>query len=197
MNASPSPDSRRGRRILLGLAALFVAPVIASYLAYYYLTPQGRTNYGTLVEPQRSVAALALVDATGAATGLSSLAGRWLIVAVDDGRCARDCVERLTLMRQLRLATGKDRERIERVLLVAGPGIPAPEALEAFAGTIVLRARAPELSALLPVAGESTLADHLYLVDPLGNLMMRYPKSPDGSRMRKDLERLLRASRIG
>ncbi|MCL4746054.1 MAG: cytochrome C oxidase subunit I [Burkholderiaceae bacterium] len=197
MNPAREPDPRRGKRILLALAALFVAPVIASYLAYYYLTPQGRTNYGTLVEPQRPVARLALVDAAGGATALSTLAGRWLIVAVDDGRCAQDCAGRLALMRQLRLSTGKDRERIERVLLVTGPQFPASRTLEDFAGTIVLRAQAGELAALFPLEDEATLADHLYLVDPLGNLMMRYPKSPDGSRIRKDLERLLRASRIG
>jgi hypothetical protein len=119
------------------------------------------------------------------------------MVAVDDGRCEADCVEQLTLMRQLRLATGKDRDRIERVLLVTGSSLPAPDVLAPFAGTVVLRASAEALQTLLPVAAGTSVADHVYLVDPLGNLMMRYPKSPDGSRIRKDLERLLRVSRIG
>lgn len=191
------PDRRRGKRILLVLAALFVAPVLASYLAYYYLGPQGRTNYGTLVDPQRPAATLALVDATARPTSFGAFAGRWVMVAVDEGRCEATCVEQLTLMRQLRLATGKDRDRIERVLLVTGSAFPAPDVLAPFAGTVVLRASAEALRALLPVAAGASLADHLYLVDPLGNLMMRYPKSPDGSRIRKDLERLLRVSRIG
>ncbi len=197
MTPETTPERRRGKRILLVLAVLFVAPVIASYLAYYYSGPQGRTNYGTLVDPQRPTAKLALADATGQAAGFDAFAGRWVMVAVDDGRCEATCVEQLTLMRQLRLATGKDRDRVERVLLVSGTSFPAPDVLAPFAGTVVLRGSAEALRALLPAAAGASVADHLYLVDPLGNLMMRYPKSPDGSRIRKDLERLLRVSRIG
>lgn len=197
MNDKAPDDRRRGKRILIVLAALFVAPVIASYLAYYVVEPGGRTNYGTLIEPQRPTAGLALADAQARPVQLADFAGRWLIVAVDDGHCAERCAERLALMRQLRLATGKDRDRIERLLLVTGEAQPGAGAMAPFEGTVVLRARAEDLRALLPVDRGATIFEHLYLVDPLGNLMMRYPGSPDGSRIRKDLERLLRVSRIG
>lgn len=179
------------------LAVMFAAPVIASYVAYYLIGPQGRTNYGTLIEPQRPTVELELADAESKSVRMTDFAGRWLIVAVDDGGCRARCVEQLTMMRQLRLATGKDRDRIERLLLITGEAPPSAETMAPFEGTVVLRARAEDLRALLPVDRDATIFEHLYLVDPLGNLMMRYPGSPDGTRVRKDLERLLRVSRIG
>lgn len=197
MNDKAPSDSRRGKRILIVLAAMFVAPVIASYLAYYVVEPRGRTNYGTLIEPQRPTAGLGLADAQARPARLADFAGRWLIVAVDEGGCAARCTQQLALMRQLRLATGKDRDRIERLLLVTGDAQPGAEAMAPFEGTVVLRARAQDLRALLPVDQGATIFEHLYLVDPLGNLMMRYPGSPDGTRIRKDLERLLRVSQVG
>lgn len=179
---------------MLAILAVCAAPVIASYAAYYLIRPEGRTNYGELVAPQRNVDALRDSAADGSAKSLASLRGKWVMVTVETGACGRPCTDRLYAMRQVRLTTGKERDRIERVLLVTGDPAPLPAEYE---GTLVLRASPEAVARVFPITGETLQSDHIYVVDPLGNLMMRFPKSGDPNRMKKDLAKLLRASRVG
>jgi cytochrome oxidase Cu insertion factor (SCO1/SenC/PrrC family) len=200
--AATEPDSipasnRRQRLKLLALFALFASPVVASYLAYYVFPPAGRTNYGDLIQPQRPAPALALSRPDGAADRFDRLLGQWVLVSVDAGACDAACAAKLYAMRQQRTMTGKERERLDRVWLVTDAAAPAPAQLREYEGTIVLRADVAQLAAWLPVAPGRRMEDYLYLVDPLGNLMMRFPADGDPQRIRKDLSRLLKASRIG
>jgi hypothetical protein len=206
-----APVRRSGWKLYL-LILLCVAPVIGSYLAYYVFPPADRTNYGTLVEPQRPVPAISteLVQAPAAASGedgvrpdalanegLAAMRGRWIMLAVDRGECAQACAEKLYFMRQTQASLGRERSRVQRVLLVTD-ATPLPQRIrEAHPDLVVLRASPAALDALLPVEADTALADHIYLVDPLHNLMMRFPKEPDPGRTRKDLQKLLKASRIG
>ena len=206
--------------------------MIASYLAYYFLKPEGRTNYGELVQPQVPVAGLAVSElpgmrssapapapaalstaapptappateasatASSGTAGESSLGrfrGRWIMLTTTtDGRCADDCAQRLYVMRQVRLTTGKDRDRIERVLLLSADA-PVPTLPEGHEGLQVLRTDAAALASLR-AASAPDQTPGILLIDPLGNLMMRFPANPDASRMKKDLAKLLRASRVG
>jgi hypothetical protein len=181
------------------LLAVCVAPVIASYTAYYLLPPSGRTNYGALVEPQRPLPALSLRRLDGTAVEAASLRGSWLMVQVDGGGCDAACAKKLWQMRQLRLTTGKDADRVGRLWLIVDEAPLATSVIREYDGTMFLRARADEVAAFLPLpAGPgASLADHIWLIDPLGNLMMRWPKDADPNRMKKDLIRLLKASGIG
>jgi hypothetical protein len=207
--ATPDPASRRRNRIkLLAILAVCASPVIASYLTYYLLKPEGRTNYGELIEPQVPVAALVVSEIAAPSApapavasvppepGLGRFRGRWvMLTTTTDDRCADDCAQRLYVMRQVRLTTGKDRDRIERVLLLPA-GASAPALPDGHEGLQVLRADAAAL-ATLRAAFASAQAPGILLIDPLGNLMMRFPPDPDASRMKKDLAKLLRASRVG
>ena len=194
-------DARRttaGRVKLLLVLLACAAPVIASYLAYYVIRPEARSNYATLIEPARAIpGALPLLDLDGRAVDARSLQGQWLLVAVGPGACASACEKRLYAQRQLREMTGRERDRIDKVWFVTDAAPLAPElraALEAAPATRVLRVPAADLAAwLAPAAGES-LESHLYLVDPMGRWMMRAPAALEPSRMRRDLDRLLRAS---
>lgn len=191
----PAPDDaqrRRNRIKLLAILAVCATPVIASYLTYYVIKPEGRTNYGTLVEPQAPVGALALGAASGDAR-LEGFRGKWLMLVLADRACDAECERRLVVMRQVRLTTGKDRDRIERALLIEGEP-PAATVLAEHEGLQVLRADPAALAALRKAAGAEA---GVLLVDPLGNLMMRFPTDPDPNRMKKDIAKLLRASRIG
>ena len=114
---------------------------------------------------------------------------------VDAGNCEARCREKLYAMRQIRLAQGKDMVRLERLWLLSDDSRPAPDLLAEYEGTLVVRAAGSEALAALPAPADSTA--HLYVVDPRGNLMMRFPEKPDPTRMIKDLQRLLRPSRIG
>jgi cytochrome oxidase Cu insertion factor (SCO1/SenC/PrrC family) len=202
--ASPSlppeqtPAQRRRQRLkLLAILLVCAAPVIASYLAYYVLPPLGRTNFGDLIEPQRPIPELRLSGADGAAFKFESLRGRWVLLQFDSGACDPACVDKLYAMRQQRTMTGKDRERVERVWLIGDTAVPADTLARDYAGTVVLRADPAELAPVFPIEAGRRLEDYLYVIDPLGNLMMRFPATGEPARIRKDLGRLLKASRVG
>jgi cytochrome oxidase Cu insertion factor (SCO1/SenC/PrrC family) len=175
------------------IVALTAAPVAASYLLYYFWPPGRTVNYGELIEP-RPLPDPKLALAGGAPFQLSQLRGKWLLVSVDSGRCDAHCDRKLIYMRQLRLTQGKNTERVERVWLVSDDATPRNEAVSQYQGTWVVRADAGLLQRF-PAQG--TASDHIYLIDPLGNLMMRFPRDPDPRFMIKDLARLLKASRVG
>ena len=187
---------RRYRALYL-LLAVCLAPVIASYTAYYVLPPEGRTNYGELIVPQRPVPALRLTRLDGTAFDLQSLRGRWVLMTVDSADCAAECQRKLWKLRQVRLTSGKERDRVERVFLITDPGPLETMLLREYDGTLFLRADPGEVSSLLQPSTPADLATGLWVVDPLGNLMLRWPPDADPNRMKRDLGRLLRASRVG
>jgi cytochrome oxidase Cu insertion factor (SCO1/SenC/PrrC family) len=177
------------------VAAIFAVcamPLVAALIAFHLFPPAGRTNYGELVTP-RPLPHAALQRLDGLPFTLAALRGKWVLLQVDDGACGPPCQEKLFLMRQVRLAQGKNMDRIERVWLVLDAGRPAPELARLHDGAVVARA-APELLAALPA---TEVRDHIYLLDPHGNVMLRFPKHADPKRMIKDLERLLKYSGIG
>ncbi len=181
------------KKTLLLLGAICTLPVVASYLTYYVLKPQKRMNYGELVAPG-PLPPTRFADLEGKPFTLDQLRGRWVMVTVDGGECDARCRQKLYNMRQVRTAQGKEMERIERVWLVSDEVAPPAQLLNDHAGMHVVRESGTPLAAL-PADGDR--AAHVYLIDPLGNLMLRFPENPDPKRMIKDFERLLKYSRIG
>jgi len=190
---SDALPKKRSLKSLWLLVALCVAPVAASYLLYYFWQPGGTVNYGELIELQ-PLPDPKLALAGGVPFQLSQLRGKWLLVSVDSGRCDAHCDRKLLYLRQLRLTQGKNTERVERLWLVSDDAAPRDEAVSQYQGTWVARADAGLLKRF-PAQGAAS--DHIYLIDPLGNLMMRFPRDPDPRLMIKDLARLLKASQIG
>ena len=176
------------------ILAVAVAPVAASYLLYYFWPPVRTVNYGELIEP-RPLPDVRLALADGTPFRLSQLKGKWVLVSVDSGRCEAECDRKLVYMRQLRLTQGKDMDRVERAWLVADEVVPRAETVARYPGTWMLRAAGTGVIEHFPAPHAAT--DHIYVIDPLGNLMMRFPRDPDTRRMVKDLSRLLKASRVG
>lgn len=196
---APAGTHWRRNRMLYLLLAVCVVPVIASYFAYYVMPPEGRTNYGDLVQPQRPIPPLTLQQLDGAPFNADVLRGNWVMLQVDGGACDAACEKKLWNMRQVRLTQGKDTDRIERVWLIVDDAPLATMLMREYDGTRLLRARVEELRAFLalPARPQARLADHIWLIDPLGNLMLRWPAAQDPNRMKKDLSKLLKASRIG
>ena len=189
-----SEKAPRSRRSLWLIGALCAAPVVASYLAYYFLPPAGHTNYGELVNaPPLPDAQLQLIDGTAFET--SALRGKWVLMMVDSARCLEACQRKLFTLRQLRLTQGREMERIERVWLISDGDAVAPQLVDDFRGTRLLRAGGSGLLAALPAAHPVT--EYIYVVDPLGNVVLRYAHDAEPGRMIKDLTRLLKTSRIG
>jgi hypothetical protein len=206
VHSLPSPDgaaqgdARRtvsGRWKMRAVLLVCAAPVIASYFTYYVVRPEGRRNFGVLVEPQRPVPALASTPLSGPPLTLDRLKGQWLLVSVSGGACDAACENHLYLQRQLRESLGKDKDRLDRVWLVTDAE-PVREALRpALSEATVLRVDAAALAQWLQPAAGQSLANHLYVVDPMGNFMMRFPAGLDregAARAKRDLERLMRAS---
>jgi hypothetical protein len=189
--------TRVGRFKMLLVLLICAAPVIASYVAYFVWQPQARSNYSDLIVPTKSLPALTLRTLQGEPVAAVGLRGQWLLIAIGDAACGPQCEQRLYMQRQLREMLGRERDRLDKVWLLTGAGEPRSALREAVASTpgmTILRADAAELAAWLsPEAGRS-LQEHLYLVDPMGEWMMRLPVQPEPSRVKRDLERLLRAS---
>ena len=193
----PSAAVRHGRLKMLLVLLVCAAPVIASYFTYYIIRPQGRTNHGVLIQPQRPLptpAELPLSDLEGAGVAPANLKGQWLLIAVAGGACDALCERQLYLQRQLRESLGKHKDRLDRVWLIGDGAAPRPELLPALQGATVLRAPAQALDRWLAVGDARELAAHFYLVDPLGNYMMRFPAPSEPDRIKRDLEKLMRAA---
>lgn len=190
-DAKPKP--RRLTTLWL-IAAVCAFPIVGSLAMYYLFPPSERVNYGELLTP-RPLPDFTLPRVGGGAVSLADLKGKWWLVQVDSGLCPERCRLKLYQQRQVRLAQGKNMDRVERLWLI-DDGIQPEEGLRRdYDGTWMADARAAAILSELPAI--ASVRDHVYLVDPLGNVVLRFPKNADPSRMVKDLARLLRASRIG
>jgi glutathione peroxidase-family protein len=183
---------------MLGLLAVCAAPMIASYFTYYVIKPESRTNYGALIDPRAyPIPKLDTATLDGKPVALDAYKGKWIMLHVDDADCQDACQKKMHDMRQLRLAQGKDMDRVERVWLVTDKQPLETLLMREYDGTHMLRAKPDLVKAWLPVEQGTTVNDHIYMIDPLGNLMMRFPKNADPNKVKKDVSRLLKASRIG
>ena len=204
VHSLPDPaqaDARRTRsgRIKMLLVLLVCAsPVIASYLAFFFYRPDAGSNYSALIVPPRAVpaaAALPLVDLQSSPVDPVSLQGQWLLVVVAAGHCEATCEQALVLQRQLRETLGRERDRVDKIWFVTDDAPLRPEVLAGIGkDTTVLRAPAAALAAWLEPAPGQPIGAHLYLVDPMGRWMLRAPPAPDPAKLKRDLERLLRAA---
>jgi len=192
-------DTRtQGRLTLLGIAALFILPIVVAAFMYFgegQMRPGSSTEYGLLVQPPRLLPADALTQAD---TG-EKLREIWTMVVISEGNCNARCRSALVKMRQIRLALGPKMARIQTVF------VP----INAAALNTELRNQHPKLIiAGEPMAGHihsvvkttdmgADLAGEIYLIDPLGNLMMSYGKDAEMSGIRKDLTKLFKLSTIG
>lgn len=191
------PVNTRGRLKMLFILLVCAAPVLASYFMYYVVRPEGRRNYGELITPQRPLPSFNVTTLGGAALPVGGLKDQWLLISVAGAACDALCQQHLYFQRQLRESLGREKDRLDWVWLVTDDA-PIPAALApALKDATVLRVSPADLAQWLePVPGKA-LADHLYLVDPLGNWMMRFPSPMDATgagKAKLDLERLLRAS---
>ena len=176
------------------MLAICAAPTVAAWFAYFVWQPQSRANYGELTEP-RALSDTGLRRLDGDAFALSGLRGKWVLLQVDSGDCGEACRRKLVYMRQARLALGREAQRIERLWVLDDAADPDPALLREHEGLKVARAGGGSFLAEFPAS--VTPAEYIYVVDPHGNLILRFPGNLDARKALKDLERLLRASRIG
>lgn len=186
---------RSGRIKLVLLGTVLSLPVVAAYLLYFFGSPVDKTvNYGDLLEPVALPdPELRLLDGRG--FRLSELKGKWVMLQAGTGACDQGCRSRLYAMRQVRRIQGKEMHRIERVWLVTDGGEPDGALLSDYEGTWIVSGGVEAILKALPATDSAE--DHIFIIDPLGNLMLRFPRDADPNRMKKDVGRLLKVSRIG
>jgi cytochrome oxidase Cu insertion factor (SCO1/SenC/PrrC family) len=177
--------------MLLLLVAVSLIPFAGSLLLYYVWRPQSFTNYGELVAVM-PLAGVAIPLRDGKAFRFDELRGNWVFVTVDSGNCNDYCKSKLYVMRQIRLTQGGDRERIERLWLIPDGVRPQPAIEAEYQGTRTVMPAADDFIARLPASDSPR--NHIYLVDPFGNLMMRFPRNADPQRMKKDVSKLMKIS---
>jgi len=209
----PNAHDRRQRRILIGLALLFFAPLGLSFYLYYGKSwrPGGHVNAGELIEPPRPLPSLALpLAGAGAGAGAGSgsgvretapqfLKGKWTLLYVQHGRCDDECRRHLYDTRQVRLALDREMNRVQRVFIGDSDCCDLQELKAAHPDLIAIRASPADgpLLALLPNGEGAVNAHRVYLIDPLGNAMMFYAPDARSKGMLDDMKRLLRLSSIG
>jgi cytochrome oxidase Cu insertion factor (SCO1/SenC/PrrC family) len=200
---SAAPRTRRSGWLLVAVVALFLSSFLAAVvLVQSGWRPSATRNYGELVTPPRPLADVALTGRDGEPVDLDDLRGKWSWVYFGPGACPPPCRDNLYKMRQVTAAQGTEAHRVQQLYIVTD-GRPVDAALLAdYPATRVLHGRPAAIRALagqfeLDQGGPLDGLHRLYLVDPLGNLMMSYPADADPSRINKDLKLLLRASQIG
>lgn len=193
-----SNQKSKGRQKLFLIIAMCAAPVIASYFTYYVIKPTSRNNYGDLIDPRNyPIPDLHATTLDGKPASLDAYKGKWILLQVNDAVCLDVCKAKLFEMRQQRLMQGKEMDRIERVWLITDDQPLDTMTMREFDGTHMLRVSRDAVNAWLPAAQGDTSVDHIYIIDPVGNLMFRFPKNPDHAKMKKDIYKLLTASSIG
>lgn len=201
VHSLPDPRAdvqKAGRWKMLLVLALCAAPVVASYFTFYVIKPSG-SAYGELITPTVELPAdLPLTDLQGQAVKAESLKGQWLLVAVQPSSCGAACERQLYVQRQVREMLGKERARVDKLWLIPDDGTPRPDVLAAVgqkgAEVTVLRVPADRLASWLRPAPGRQLAEHFYVVDPMGRWMERAPAEPEPKKLQADLVKLLKAS---
>jgi cytochrome oxidase Cu insertion factor (SCO1/SenC/PrrC family) len=200
----PKPEARTamGRWKMFAVLAVCAAPVVASYLTYYVIRPMNSEflkakSYGELVQPQRPMPTAAAKRLNGTATTLQSLRGQWLLVSIAGGACAAPCESHLYMQRQLRETLGREKDRLDWVWLISDDAQLTPELQKRMTsadlkGFAALRVNQQDLNRWLDGSPA-----RLYLVDPQGDYMMRFPENmttEGAAKAKADINRVLRAS---
>ncbi|MFG6414859.1 SCO family protein [Roseateles sp. DC23W] len=193
-----STVQRAGRWKMLVVLAMCAAPVVASYFTFYVVKPSG-SAYGELISPTVDMPAdLPLTDLQGRTVTAASLRGQWMLAVAQPPECSAACERQLFVQRQLREMLGKEKDRVDKLWLVPGDAPLRPELVAAVsqkgAEVTVLRVPADRLDAWLKPAAGKMLADHFYVIDPMGRWMLRAPGDPEPTKLKADLVRLLKSS---
>ena len=189
-----STAESRGRRTLLLLSLVALAPIVASYVAFYWFAPTKRVNYGELLAPAPAPP-LAGTALGGGPFNLAELRGKWILLIASGPDCAAACEKALYATRQARTIQGREQDRVVRALLQPTGAAALPPALLAAQPGLIAARVDPASLALLPPPGSDGVV--IVLIDPRGNLVLRYGADPDIKRLANDLGRLLRTSQIG
>lgn len=203
--SSPEQIRKQNQRTIILLVVAFLLPVVSAYIVFKNMDHGIQTrNNGALVVPARPLDKIKLTTADHSAFTIEQLRGNWHLVYIGQGPCDQPCLDSLSKMHQTRLAQGKDMSRV-RLLYIAADMPPAGVAEKLgkdYAHLSVItgdKAAMDDVVKLFQTEGTpAVMAGHrIYMIDPLGNLMMQYSREVRLIGVIKDLEHLLKISQIG
>jgi cytochrome oxidase Cu insertion factor (SCO1/SenC/PrrC family) len=204
-NVPADAKARRSRAQVWLLIGMFFAPLAVAFLLYYGLggsswRPHGSTNKGDLIHPVRPLPQVTLQKPTGEPLEIRSLQDKWTLVYAGDGQCDTRCREALVLSRQTRLALNQNMTRVQRLFLVSANCCDEeylhtehPDLIIALTDDDAGR----QLMSVFPEGSAANTEGRIYIVDPLGNLMMSYSPQAPREALLEDLKKLLKLSHIG
>ena len=197
--APATPDAPRGRAALIGLAALFFLPLLGSFYLYYIggWRPEGGTNNGELISPARPLTAITLNERDGTTPSQTLLQDEWSLIYIGDGRCDKACQNALWTIRQTRLLLAEDMDRVQRIFIADEACCNDAFLEREHPGLEVITAEDDVTRQWLGQFPRDPAVPYVYIVDPLGNLMMRFDTRENPKGLLKDLEKLLKLSHIG
>jgi hypothetical protein len=205
VHSLPKPGDDSGQLLLASrlklLAIVFACslPALLAYFAYYVVRPQGDASFGELISPVRVMPVVQASNLDGLPVPLPSLKAQWLLVKVGGGACVKDCQKQLLMLRQFRLMLGKDMDRVDWVWFVDDQAPVDPVLRQRLNNdqATVLRLDAHTIQTWLTVPEGQSVQDYFFVIDPMGNAMMRLPArfdSAGAAKAKRDMDRLLRAS---
>jgi cytochrome oxidase Cu insertion factor (SCO1/SenC/PrrC family) len=208
---TPAVTRQRGflssRQALVLLGLIFLAPAFVAWVMHNSTEegwkPQGTTNRGSLVHPARPLT----LPADMASDGMplqDYLQGRWTLLYLGEAGCGETCRNNLYKMRQVRLAQNENMKRVQTLFLLHAGSLP--EELGSFLAQehrdmAVVQVSDADAAVIAPQfqvdETPAVGAERVYIVDPLGNLMMYYQPDADARGMLQDLQKLLKYSKVG
>ena len=193
-------NNKKSQRLLLVLFAVFVIPLLAAVgmiAMRDQLTLVTPSSHGKLIRPAQPITSLQLQTAAQNMVNKQDLLGKWTYVLYVHDQCNLDCEAALFKIRQARLAAGKDVNRVQYLLLRSAESASLDAALLSRHRQMLVGKLIKWETSASPEDHQPLQAGEVYLIDPLGNLMMRYSDSSTAKGMLKDLKKLLRISKIG
>lgn len=191
----------KSRMFLIGVFAVFFGPLLLATWLFYvpnsWMSSKTQ-NHGELIQPAKPLDKLKLTSISGENWSKQHFIGKWTLLYIGDENCDLYCEASLFKMRQVRLTLGRDSERVQRKYL----GIDNEKNKQTI--NEIMHAY-PQMQVnwfkLSSITNSLTLyklqKNFIYLIDPLGNLMMQYSQDATSKGMQKDLKRLLKVSKIG
>lgn len=176
------------------MLVLLFSPVVISYTLFFMGYRPGSVNYGDLVEIEKLTGSAGVTQDTNKILRMRDLHGKWIMLTIDSGNCDEACQLKLYYMRQVRTMQNKEMNRIERLWLIDDNVRVDPELFKNYEGTLFVNAQGSELLEQIPT--RESQRKHIYLIDPMGNLMMRFPEKLEPRKMSDDIKRLLQVSQM-
>ena len=203
VNKSSEEIKKRNHKMLWIMVVVFGLPYVVAFYFYFNKSDYdfAKTNYGTIISPARALPDFTHIKLDNSKFKISSLKGKWVLLSIGKSACQKDCVDNLYKIRQIKKAVGQNHKRVTKLFLLQDK-----EHLESFKR---LLKEYPGMDVIVPSGNEYNnylsnfqyegidLEDSMFIIDPMGNYMMAYPKGADASKILKDIERLLRVSKVG